>query len=178
MIHEPREPSAWVVRWAPSIPAGGRVLELACGYGRHARFLASTGYSVLACDRDAEALATLEGAAAIETLKLDLEDGTPWPFGAAQFAGIVVTNYLHRPVLARLPEALQTGGILIYETFMAGNECYGKPSNPAFLLRPGELYEVFSRPLEVLAFEQGLASTPKPAMTQRICARRGSIFQK
>lgn len=146
---------------------------MACGYGRHARFLASIGYGVLACDRDAAALAALEGVAGIETLKIDLEGGGSWPFGATRFAGIVITNYLHRPMLDELPDAIQPGGILIYETFMAGNECYGKPSNPAFLLRPGELYEVFSRPLEVLAFEQGLSSHPKPAMTQRICARRG-----
>lgn len=149
------------------------MLDLACGHGRHARFLASIGYCVLACDRDAAALAALEGVPGIETLNIDLEDGRPWPFVATRFAGIVVTNYLHRPVLPALPDALQPGGILIYETFMAGNECYGKPSNPSFLLRPGELYEAFSAPLEVLAFEQGFSNTPKPAVTQRICARRG-----
>src|SRR5581483_5212320 len=91
-----------------------------------------------------------------------------------RFAAIVVTNYLHRPLLAVLQAALAEEGVLIYETFMVGNERYGRPSNPAFLLRPGELLSAF-RELTPIAFEQGAVERPKPAMIQRLCARRGQV---
>ena len=118
--HDIVAPSAWVVRWAPLITPG-RVLDLACGGGRHARFLAGLGHEVTAVDRE--------------------------------------------------PRALAPGGVLIYETFMAGNERFGRPSNPAFLLAPGELWAAFAG-LHIIAFEQGLSLQPKPAMVQRLCARR------
>jgi len=102
-------------------------------------------------------------------IRVDLEDGSPWPFAGERFEGVVVTNYLHRPLFARLMESLAPGGVLIYETFMLGNERFGKPSNPAFLLRPGELLETFKE-LAVKGFEEGEVAEPKPAMIQRLCA--------
>jgi SAM-dependent methyltransferase len=157
-------PSAWVVRWAPLITRGP-VLDVACGGGRHARFLAGKGLEVVALDREWIPFDEPN----IRFLKADLEDGSAWPLAGQRFGGIVVTNYLHRPIFPRLTEALGTGGILIYETFMLGNERYGRPSNPRFLLRPGELLEAF-RELRLVAFEQGRASEPKPAMIQRLCS--------
>jgi len=164
-------PSPWVIRFAPLIPAGGLVLDLACGGGRHTRYLAALGHRVEAVDRDAEALTALQGIEGVTTRQADLEGG-PWPYYNRAFDGIVVTNYLFRPLLPNLISALAEGGVLIYETFMDGNEEFGKPANPAFLLRPGELLEVVRRRLTVVAFEQGRIELPRPAMIQRICASR------
>jgi SAM-dependent methyltransferase len=170
--------SAWVQRFAPLIPTG-EVLDLACGGGRHARLLAQFGHSVLAIDRDPAELSKAAGPG-ITTLQLDLENGAQrqhgWPLFAGRFAGIVVTNYLHRPLLDDLYASLAPGGVLIYETFAHGNEQFGKPSNPDFLLAPGELLERTQRspvqPLRILAYENGYVTAPKPAMVQRICAIR------
>lgn len=167
--HEQLAPSAWVCRFAHLIAPGGAVLDVACGQGRHARYLAGLGYQVEALDRDSAALATLAGVAGIATRCIDLEN-SPWPYAAGRFDGIVVTNYLHRPLAPALVHALRPGGILIYETFAAGNEKLGRPSNPEFLLRPGELLQWVSGRLQVLAFEQGLVERPRPAVIQRICA--------
>lgn len=169
----PVEPSAWVRRFAQLIAAGGTVLDLACGYGRHARFLEDSGWRVVAVDRDAQALAGLVGRAGIRVLQADIENGD-WPCGAQRFAGIVVVNYLHRPLFLQLVDALDEGGVLIYETFMSGNERFGRPSNPEFLLRPDELLDVFGKQLRVVAFEQGEVAQPRPAMLQRLCAVRGA----
>lgn len=165
-------PSPWVCRWAPLIPAGGRVLDLAAGEGRHARYLASLGYAVEAVDRDADALARA-AAPGIVTRQADLENG-PWPYPEAAFQGVVVCNYLWRALLPRIVAALAPGGVLIYETFAAGNERYGRPSNPDFLLRPGELLEAVRGPLQVVAFEEGFVPRPKPAVVQRLCAVNGA----
>ncbi len=167
MLHDDLQPSDWVVRWSALVERGP-VLDVASGSGRHARLFAGRGLEVVAVDRDPQ---PVEGA---RLVKADLEDGSPWPFAGQRFAAIVVTNYLHRPLLPILAESLEDQGLLIYETFMAGNEKFGKPSNPAFLLRPGELLEVFSG-LTVVAFEQGVVDRPKPAAVQRLCARRGAI---
>ncbi|HEX7985695.1 MAG TPA: class I SAM-dependent methyltransferase [Duganella sp.] len=162
--------SPWVRRYAPLIP-GGAVLDLACGAGRHSRHLASLGHSVVAVDRDPEALALAAGPD-ITTSAIDLEEeGAAWPFGPARFAGIVVTNYLHRPLTAPMIASLAPDGVLIYETFAEGNAQFGKPSNPDFLLRPGELLDwAREHGLRVVAFEEGVVDAPKTAMVQRICA--------
>ena len=157
-------PSAWVVRWADLVTAG-TVLDLACGSGRHAKFFLERGVKVVAVDRKPQ---DIPGARFIQA---DLEGGKPWPLPGEQFDGIVVTNYLYRPLFPKILESLKPGAILIYETFMLGNERFGKPSNPEFLLRPGELLEVFSD-LEIKGFEEGEVKTPKPAMIQRLCAVR------
>ena len=169
-IHHSLSPSPWVVRFATLIPTGGRVLDLACGRGRHARLLASLGYRVEAVDRDAGALATLAGVPGIDTRQVDLENGA-WPFAEPCFDGIVVTNYLYRPRLNDLLNTLKPDGVLIYETFMVGHASFGKPSNPEFLLQSEELLEVVKGRLNVVAFEQGRVDKPQPAMTQRLCAR-------
>lgn len=170
------QPSPWVTRFAPLI-VPGEVLDLACGGGRHAKFLASLGHSVLAVDRDEQALASVAGKG-IKTVRCDLEGkeadkSASWPFGRDIFQGIVVTNYLHRPLFGVILESLAPGGILIYETFAAGNARSGKPSNPNFLLQPGELLNIAqgsaTAKLHVVAFEEGYVSVPKPAMVQRIC---------
>jgi SAM-dependent methyltransferase len=170
------EPSPWLVRFAGLFTPGGRVLDLACGGGRHARFLASRGHAVEAVDVDAAALAGLQGIAGIATRQADLEGG-PWPYFGQSFSAIVVSNYLFRPLLPHLLGALGEDGVLIYETFMVGNERFGKPANPAYLLRSGELLEVVRRRLAVVAFEQGEVDKPRPAMVQRICALRGGVGQ-
>lgn len=175
-VHLPVPVSPWVARFAALIPPGARALDVACGGGRHARFLAARGVRVDAVDRDAEALAPLSAVSGIKPLCADLEGGAPWPYAGRRFDAVVVTNYLHRPLLPVLAEALAPGGLLIYETFMAGNARFGKPSNPDFLLAPHELLDwVRGWPggATVLAFEQGEVAEPKPAMIQRICARRG-----
>lgn len=145
------------------------MLDLACGGGRHARYLAGLGLRVEAVDRDAQALSRLASVAGVATHNVDLELG-PWPFGARQFDAIVVTNYLHRPLFSHLAATLAAGGLLIYETFAAGNERYGRPTNPDFLLYPGELLEVVRGQLRVIAYEALAVEIPKPAEVQRICA--------
>ena len=167
-------PSPWVCRFAPLIRAGGSVLDVACGAGRHARLLAGMGYQVTAVDLGAPALVALEGLQGITTRVADLEHA-PWPFGTACFDGVIVINYLFRPRFAALVDALRPGGVLIYETFMDGNETLGKPSNPDFLLHPGELLDRVRTHLTVVAFEQGLVKHPKPAFVQRICAVAAGI---
>ena len=165
-------PSPWVARHCERIPAGGQVLDLACGSGRHARFLAGKGYAVHAVDRDAAAIDSLRGVERISAAQCDLE-GADWPLADRRFAGIVVTNYLWRPRLPDVLALLAPGGVLIYETFMLGNEAYGKPSNPEFLLRPGELREIVAAGgMREVAFEEGYVASPKPAMRQAICAVR------
>ena len=168
-------PSGWIVRFASLIPPG-EVLDLACGSGRHSRLLAGGGRKVLAVDRDADALARISGPD-IQTFQYDLEQDTGqalrWPFGVNRFAGIVVTNYLYRPLFEALFASLASGGVLLYETFALGNARFGKPSNPDFLLRPGELLATVNAcsagALRIIAFEDGYIERPRPAMVQRIC---------
>jgi SAM-dependent methyltransferase len=163
-------PSDWIVRHGALIAPGARVLDLASGSGRHARWLAARGARVLAVDRDREALAMLEGTAGIATACLDLETGS-WPLAGERFDAIVVANYFHRPLFPNLLAALADDGTLLYETFARGNERYGRPSNPAFLLKPGELLEVVAGRLTVVTFEQGhQVAEGRDAVIQRIAA--------
>ncbi|SDQ65552.1 Methyltransferase domain-containing protein [Paraburkholderia fungorum] len=171
-MHGLGEPSPWVRQWAHLVAAGGAVLDVASGAGRHARFFASRGHPVTALDRDAAALDTLRDEPLIATLAADLE-GAAWPLaGDARFAAVIVTNYLHRPLFPRLLRSLAPGGVLVYETFAQGNERVGKPSNPSFLLAPGELLDRVRGQLRVVAFQDGFLAQPRPAYVQRICAIR------
>jgi SAM-dependent methyltransferase len=169
--HELTAPSDWVCRFVTWIPAGGIVLDLACGSGRHARLLAGLGYRVEAVDRDESHMASLRGVAGVSVKLADLKGG-PWPYSSRQFAGIIVCNYLHRALFPCLLEAVDRKGVLIYETFAVGNERFGKPSNPNYLLKPGELLEVVRGQLRVIAYEDVFVQQPRPGMLQRICALR------
>jgi SAM-dependent methyltransferase len=162
-------PSSWVCRFMLLVRAGGRVLDVACGSGRHARYLAGHGYRVEAVDRDAAALHGLDDVAGITARVADLE-AAAWPYTDERFDAVVVTNYLHRPLFAHLIAALAPGGVFIYETFALGNERYGRPTNPDFLLRPGELLQVTHGRLEVIAYENLEVDVPKQALIQRVCA--------
>ncbi len=168
--------SLWVRRFAPLIPKGGVVLDLACGAGRHAELMACMGYEVLAVDQDVSSIEALQNPLIIPRgLNLEISD---WPLAGSEFSAIVVTNYLYRPHLDELPKMLQKDGVLIYETFAAGNGDFGKPSNPNFLLKPGELLSFASRNgLKIVAYEDIYVDQPKPAMVQRLCAVKGEPKQ-
>lgn len=194
--------SPWILAWLDRLPPGARVLDFAAGAGRHARAAAGRGLSVLAIDRDADALArcrTLErsgddfsGAAAAGTVVerapapvgtrqpidirvADLEAG-PWPFGADErFDAVIVANYLFRPRFALLAALVAPGGFLIYETFARGNEAFGRPSNPAYLLDAGELLvRARQAGLTILDYATGLVPGASPALIQRLCAIRAA----
>ncbi|MCO5398105.1 class I SAM-dependent methyltransferase [Ralstonia soli] len=168
--HTLAAPSPWVARWAAELPAGASVLDVACGSGRHVRWLATRGLRVTGIDHDAAALSGLAGIA--ETIVADIEGG-PWPLpSGAVFDAVVVTNYLHRPLWPELLAAVAPGGRLIYETFALGNETVGKPSNPAFLLAPGELLDAVRGRLRVVGYEDGFLASPREAYVQRVCAVR------
>jgi len=166
--HNSLAASPWVRRWAANLKPGSTVLDVACGTGRHARFLAELGHNVTGVDRDAAALKGLEGVPGIAELVLaDIETG-PWPFEGRQFDCVLVTNYLWRALLPKIVAAVAPGGTLIYETFAQGNQSFGKPSNPDFLLRPRELLTAATG-LRVLAYEDGFLPSPE-RFVQRIAA--------
>ncbi len=160
--------STWIAAWAGLVPPGVAVLDVAAGNGRHTRFFAERGHPVTAIDRD---VSKLGAAHNIEVIEADLEDGSPWPLAGRTFGAVVVTNYLHRPLFPHLFAALQPGGVLLYETFMIGNERFGKPSNPDFLLKDGELLKLVRGRFSVIAYEARMIGEPKMAMVQRIAAR-------
>ena len=169
--------SPWVKRFTPLIPKEGIVLDLACGSGRHSEWLANAGHEVLAVDQDVSAVQGLNNSL-ISPKCSDLEQAE-WPLVGSQFSAIVVTNYLYRPHLDQLPKMLQKEGVLIYETFALGNGDFGKPSNPNFLLNPGELLAFAARHgLKVVAYEDIYVDQPKPAMVQRLCAVKGELKQR
>ena len=163
-------PAAAIERWAHLVPPGGTVLDVAAGGGRHARFFADRGHPVLAVDRDPSALLQRPHPR-IEVLAADLEQA-PWPLPGRTFAAIVVVNYLWRPLLPTLIASIAPGGVLLYETFALGHERFGRPRNPDFLLRPGELLAAVDGVLEVYEYQHGDEGLPATAVKQRLCARR------
>jgi SAM-dependent methyltransferase len=160
-------PLPWIVQWAGLVAPDSTVLDLAAGRGRHALFFAERGNKVVALDRDTS---RLPEHPLIEPLTADLEDGSPWPL-TRRFGAVVVTNYLHRPLMPALLEAVEPGGVLLYQTFMDGQERFGRPTNPAHLLRDGELLELVRGRFSVTAYEARLISAPM-SMVQRLAARR------
>ena len=167
----PGAPSPWVERFASLVPPGGAVLDLAAGGGRHSILFRQRGHAVVAIDRDTAALRALTADdPGLTVIEADLEEpGAAWPPGAQRFAGIVVTNYLHRQIFGAIRGALAPDGVLIYETFALGNERFGKPSNPEFLLRPAELLDLAAG-LHIVAYENLEIAEPRPAVVQRIAA--------
>ena len=166
--------SDWVERFLAGVPDGGVVLDIACGAGRHLRRALERGHAVVGLDRDVSGLADLAGRGDVEILAHDLEaaGGLDLPTAERRFGGVIVTNYLFRPLLTRLAGLVAPDGILIYETFARGQERFGKPSNPDFLLAPGELLEAVRGRLRVVAYEDLVVDEPRPAAIQRLCARR------
>jgi SAM-dependent methyltransferase len=164
-MHGPGEPSPWLVRWSHLLQPGRTALDVACGSGRHVRWLAGRGLAVTAVDRDAAAVEPLVASAEVHVA--DIENG-PWPFNDRQFDLVLVTNYLWRPLWPQLLDAVAPGGLLVYETFARGNETVGRPSRPDFLLEPAELLAV-CRAWRVLGYEDGFLDAP-PRFVQRIIA--------
>ena len=177
-MHGTERPSEWVKRWSHLVKPGGCVLDVACGYGRHAHYFYQLNHAVALVDRAQAAIESITiPAHACEKVVADIENG-PWPFSGRQFAAVVVTNYLWRPLIPTLLTSLAAGGVLIYETFAQGNETVGKPSRPDFLLRPGELLDV-CKDLRVVAFEEGFIDSTSgtlPRFIQRITAARGDAL--
>lgn len=168
--HDPTGlPSPWIARFAPLAPRTGAVLDVACGGGRHLRHFRGRGHEVVGIDVDIRGVADLAGQPDVEIIAADIE-GAPWPLPDRRFAAIVVTNYLHRPLLPILLDSLAPGGVLLYETFAIGNARFGRPSSPAFLLKSGELLDLARGRLQVVAYEHGEVSSPKAAIVQRIAA--------
>lgn len=166
-MHGTGEPSPWVVRWSHLVREGGTVLDVGCGHGRHLRWFAGRGHQVTGVDRDPAAIAAVQGLG--RAVEADIENG-PWPFPGETFDAVVVTNYLWRPLGPALLAALAPGGVLVYETFAAGNETVGKPSRPDFLLGNGELLQLCAG-LRVVAYEDGFLAAPD-RFVQRIAAVR------
>ena len=164
-MHGTEDPSAWVTRWTHLLPPQSQVLDLACGAGRHMRWLAGHGHECTGVDRSAEALATAQAYG--QVLEADIEGG-PWPLEGQRFDAVIVTHYLWRPLMPRILESLKPHGFLIYETFALGHEKIGKPSRPDFLLKPGELLQTCAK-MHVIAYEDGYAEQP-PKFVQRIVA--------
>jgi SAM-dependent methyltransferase len=165
-------PSAWVTQFGAGVPRGGTVLDLACGGGRHARWFHARGHPVLMVDRDIAGVLDLSCQARAEVLQADLELAGDWVLKDRRFGVVIVANYLHRPLFPHILAAVAAGGLLVYETFAIGNERFGRPSNPDYLLQQGELLQLMPPQFEVLAFEDIELQQPKPAMVQHIAARR------
>ena len=163
------KPSEWVRKYAKLISQGGAVLDLACGRGRHTRFLLERGIKVTALDYDISQLKDIPETENLKTIEHDLEGSSPWPFASQAFDGIVVANYLYRPLFSKILESLAPKGVLIYQTFAVGNEEYGRPRNPEYLLSNDELLKVFGKHLHVVQYSHGFIKQPSPAIMQSIC---------
>lgn len=177
-------PSPWIRRFSNLLPNVGQILDLAAGAGRHSAWLMKRGHDVLAVDRRTDDLKALGSTLRdsrhgdLEVLEADLEDGSGWPLGERTFEGIVVVNYLHRPLMPDLLESLAPEGVLLYDTFAVGQEAFGRPRNPDFLLKPGELLDVVRGRLAVIAYEHGrIDGENGPAIRQRIAAIRSDAAQ-
>jgi SAM-dependent methyltransferase len=169
-------PSAWITRFAGGIPPGGTVLDVACGGGRHTRWFVEHGHDVVAVDRDLSGMADLADDPRVALVAADLETGARFPLAGRTFAAVVVTNYLWRPILDDLAHALEPAGWLLYETFAVGNERYGHPANPEYLLRAGELLDLArANDLHVVAYEDLVVDEPRPAAIQRVAAVRPEV---
>jgi SAM-dependent methyltransferase len=171
-MHSSSAPSPWLQRWVHLLPPEGRVLDLACGRGRHLRWLAAQGFRVTGIDRDAAALAASQDLAdggRAELIEADVEN-KPWPCPGRQFDAVVVANYLWRPLWPQLLASLAPGAWLVYETFAAGNASVGKPARPDFLLQPGELLQRCAG-LRIVAYEDGFLDAPA-RFVQRVVALR------
>lgn len=166
----PHGPSPWVARFLAGVASGGQVLDVACGGGRHLRLAVAHGHAVTGLDRDLSRVGDLAAISGVELVEADLERGASFPLAGRRFAGVIVTNYLWRPILPDVVAAVASDGMLIYETFGAGNERHGKPSNPAFLLRPGELIEAVRGRLTPVAYEHAAIDGPPVRIVQRIVA--------
>ena len=165
-----QDPSNWVSRFAPLIREGGAILDVAAGVGRHGRFFLERGHPVTLLDLETENLQDLSSHPHASIVQKNLEDGSDWPL-KDQFAAVLVVSYLHRPLTDHLLDALETGGVLIYETFARGNEAFGRPRNPDHLLKSGELLQMVSGRMQVIAYEHGIReNSPLPGVIQRICA--------
>lgn len=163
--------SPWIAKYAHLFPPRGVVLDVACGAGRHSVYLREMGHHMIAVDIDTGRFEARGMHGDIALIEADLE-GDGWPFRAASFAGIVVVNYLWRPLFPEIIAALKPGGVLLYDTFMQGNEKFGRPRNPDFLLAPGEFARVFGRSLEIIDAFEGDVAEPAPACRQMIAARK------
>jgi SAM-dependent methyltransferase len=169
-MHGTENPSAWLQRWAHLMAPGCTVLDVACGAGRHMRYLANLGHRVTGVDRNPEAVALAQSSGSV--ICADIENG-PWPFAGQTFGCVVVTHYLWRPLLPTLVGSVAPGGVLIYETFAAGNESVGKPSRPDFLLQPGELLQA-TVGLRTVAYEDGFESSPDRFVQRIVAVRSGA----
>jgi len=169
-MHDTPAPSSWIQRWSHLLPAGGSVLDVACGSGRHVRWLHQRGHRLTAVDRSQEAVAALQPYG--EVLCADIEVD-PWPFAGRNFDAVVVTNYLWRPLMETLVASVAPGGVLLYETFAAGNERVGRPARPDFLLQPGELLRTCAG-LHIVAYEDGFLRSPD-RFVQRVAAVRETV---
>ena len=166
-MHENLPPSEWIQRWSHLVPPGGTVLDVACGMGRHLRWFHERNYPVTGVDRAQAAIDLISPLG--EALCADIENG-PWPLAGRTFDAVIVTNYLWRPLLPTIVASVAPGGVLLYETFAAGNETVGKPSRPDFLLQPGELLSACAA-LRIVAYEDGFLTAPE-RFVQRIAAVR------
>ena len=169
-------PSSWIMQQAERWPNGSKILDFASGYGRHSMALSSSfpgRFEILATDYNHAALRELAAQFPnVKTLHTDLENTNIWPFADHDFDVVLVTNYLFRPRLPELFRLIRNEGFLAYETFADGNGTYGRPSNPNFLLNDGELPACLPNDFEILDYFHGKIDQPRPAIIQRLAAKR------